>query len=100
MSLHRSIGEQKKFDAFIEYSEYEGKNKSKKTWLNLRNGAKIHLHTLKGMFTVICCSKYRVQITCKRWQYEFDRGQRKSSTEWVRNDDVKCLAGGLWNFGK
>jgi len=94
--LYRAKYEERLNDLIMQdYDSYSQYMKNKRDWLNLKPGDKIHLKSMWGMYEVVRRTKNKVQITCKKWINEFNRGDRKDLYKWVDNSDIRCRKGGF-----
>jgi hypothetical protein len=64
----------------------------------LQIGAKVHLHSRDGMYTVLGKKQSGFIITCAVWQRRYKSGELQSSIEFIPYNDFKCYAGGLHNW--
>ena len=95
MNSFKSELEQKKDALFADYLLNESKRFSLKEWLKVKPEDRIHLKNKGGVFTVVERSKFKIKVTCKKWQNEKIRGDRKENFEYIDNENVKCFYGGI-----
>ena len=60
-------------------------------------GDRIHLKEKMGIYQIHDIQDNTVIITCKKWQYNPKESDRYRT---ITLDDIKCLAGGLNNYGR
>jgi len=57
-----------------------------------RVGDRIHIHSRRGIYTIVELKPSSIVITCKKWQYD-----PMNSTVEIPHSDFSALAGGLHN---
>ncbi len=59
--------------------------------IKIKFGDRVHLHSKNGVYTIHQILQYGdVLITTNHWKREFERGDRKSIYQRIKQDDIKC----------
>lgn len=93
-----SILNNPKYSKCIVYStikEYEcylvNKQIKRNYFPECRIGDRIHIHSRRGIYTVVSIDADSIYITCNKWKYDANPVHRIPKT------DFRCLAGGIYN---